>query len=122
LEWAFVVDRSAYRPKQTLKFAGFLRELDARGEFVPLPRRAVEVELTSEQKKTVLTRLKLTSDEQGRITGAYTFSVSDPVDRYRLSVPGYRGAAHLTLAEYRKAKKYLTISGQADAARFLLRF
>lgn len=118
----FVVDRGVYRPRQTLRFAGFLRALDERGEFVPLPGRTVEVVLSSEQKKSVATRLKLTSDEQGRITGAYTFQDSDSLDHYRLSIPGYRGSAPVTLAEYRKSKTYLSISGHPEGARLNLRF
>jgi hypothetical protein len=40
----FVVDRSVYRPQQTLRFAAFLRDLDARGEFVPRPAQTVKRE------------------------------------------------------------------------------
>ncbi len=32
----FVADRSVYRPGQPFHFAGFLRQLDERGEFVPV--------------------------------------------------------------------------------------
>lgn len=118
----FVVDRGVYRPRQTLRFAGFLRALDDRGEFVPLPGRSVEVVLASEQKKSVVTRLKVTSDEEGRIIGAYTFVDNDSLDHYRLSIPGYRGSAPVTLAEYRKSKTYLSISGHPEGARLNLRF
>jgi hypothetical protein len=117
----FVVDRGAYRPKQQLQFAGYLRQLDERGEFVPVSPRTVEVVLQSEQKKTVAARLKLTSDERGRITGEYRFLDNDPLDRYRLSIPGYRGSARVTLAEYRKSKTYLAIDGQSDGGRLKVR-
>jgi hypothetical protein len=78
--------------------------------------------LSSEQKKTAAVRLKLSSDEQGRIIGEYTFQDSDSLDRYRLSIPGYRGSARVTLAEYRKSKTYLTIRGQSEGACLKVRF
>src|SRR5207248_1813956 len=43
----FVVDRTAYRPGQPLHFAAFLRKQDSKGEFAPVCKQAVEVELTS---------------------------------------------------------------------------
>ena len=43
----FVVDRTAYRPGQPVKFVGFLRELTEGGRFEPLGGRAVNVELRS---------------------------------------------------------------------------
>jgi len=57
-----VVDRTAYRPTQTLHFAGFLRTVDPRGEFQPLPNREVEVHLVSEKKGTRAFKAKITSD------------------------------------------------------------
>lgn len=109
----FVLDRSVYRPKQTLHFAGFLRDLDADDEFVPQPARTVEVHLIGEQKKTTAARLKLTADTQGRIVGQYTFSDDDPLDNYRLTIPNYQGEARVRLAEYRKTKvgSVLTMRG-----------
>jgi hypothetical protein len=118
----FVVDRSAYRPGQSLRFAGFLRELDTRGEFVPLPRRPVEVVLRDDRKKTAIARLKLTSDQQGRIVGQHAFTSADPLGSYTLSIHGYRGAAVVTLAEYRKSKVQLAISGKRAGSQMELHF
>ena len=118
----FAVDRGVYRPNQTLHFAGFLRDPDSRGEFVPRPGQAVEVLLTSENKNITAARLKLTADEQGRITGDYTFSDADPLDTYRLSIPSYKGSARITVAEYRKSKNHLNILGERTGSRMMLSF
>ncbi|MGH7222331.1 MAG: MG2 domain-containing protein, partial [Gemmataceae bacterium] len=118
----FAVDRGVYRPKQTLHFAAFLRNLDSRGEFVPRPAQTVEVQLTSESKNITAARLKLTADSQGRLTGDYTFSDADPLDTYRLSIPSYKGSTRLTLAEYRKSKNHLNILGERKGSRLMLRF
>ena len=56
----FVVDRTAYRPGQTLHFAGFLRRPGRDGEFAPLAAKEVEVKLISRSKKTTAAKLKLT--------------------------------------------------------------
>src|SRR5262249_28761294 len=85
----FVTDRTVYRPGQPLHFAGFLRRLDGKGEFVPLPNETVEVHVTSERKKTVAGKLKLTSDAFGRIAGSYPFVEADALDTYTVSIPKY---------------------------------
>jgi hypothetical protein len=118
----FVLDRSVYRPNQTLRFAGFLRSLDERGEFTPLPTQSVEVLLTGERKKIIAARLKLTTDTQGRIAGEYTFGDADPLDGYRLSIPGYLGEARVSLAEYRKTMIHLNILGRREGSRLKLHF
>lgn len=118
----FALDRGVYRPKQTLHFAAFLRDLDSRGEFVPRPAQTVEVHLTSESKNITAAPLKLTADAQGRIIGDYTFGDADPLDTYRLSIPSYKGSARVTLAEYRKSKNHLNIVGEQKGSRLMLRF
>ena len=118
----FVVDRNAYRPNQTLRFAGFLREPDRRGEFVPIRGRDVEVTLTSKQKKTVAARLELTSDNFGRITGEYKFTAADALDTYELAIKDFAGKAEVTLAEFRKAKVRLKIDSAADGNHLKLKF
>jgi uncharacterized protein YfaS (alpha-2-macroglobulin family) len=118
----FIVDRPVYRLNQTLQFAAYLRQPDAQGEFMPLAGRAVEVQLTSQQKKTTATKMKLTSDDSGRIAGCYTFVEADPLDTYELTIPGFKGSAHVALAEYRKSKIKLRISGERDGDQVRLRF
>src|SRR5262249_38101497 len=117
----FVVDRTAYRPTQTLHFAGFLRTLNARGEFEPLPNRKVTVELVSEKKKTRAFKLETASDDFGRITGSYTFP-EDALDHYTLSVPGHKGSARILLAEYRKSKIKLKVDGTVQGDKLKLTF
>jgi hypothetical protein len=118
----FIVDRPVYRPNQALQFAAYLRQQDLNGEFLPLPRRQVEIHLTSQQKKTTAARLSLASDEMGRIAGIYTFSNADPLDTYELSIPDYKGTAQIALAEYRKSKIKLRIAGEREGDRVRLRF
>jgi uncharacterized protein YfaS (alpha-2-macroglobulin family) len=118
----FIVDRTAYRPAQTLNFAGFLRRPDSQGEFAPLAGRQVEVLLKSEKKNTTAAKLALTADEQGRIVGSYTFLEADALDGYRLSIPGFKGEARLTLGEFRKSKIKLKIDGQAGREQLKLKF
>jgi hypothetical protein len=108
----FVVDRTAYRPGQSIMFAGFLRKLSAKSEFEPIPNTEVEVSLVSQQKKTIAGKFKLRSDERGKIEGAYTFSEHDALDNYNLSVTGYKGNATVFLGEYRKSKIKLQITGE----------
>jgi uncharacterized protein YfaS (alpha-2-macroglobulin family) len=117
----FVVDRTAYRPTQTLHFAGFLRKMNAKGEFEPLPKREVEVELVSEKKRTHAFKMKTTSDDFGRITGAYTFQ-HDALDHYTLAVPGFKGSARVMLGEYRKSKIKLDIKGEVKSNKLELTF
>ncbi len=118
----FVIDRTVYRPGHALHFAGFLRKLDDRAEFVPVVNQAVEVRITSEKKKTVAGKLRLTSDDFGRITGAYTFTEADALDNYELSVAGYKGTARVSLAEFRKSKIKLKIAGAVEAGKLKLKF
>jgi hypothetical protein len=118
----FVLDRSVYRPGQELKFAGFLRKADDRGEFIPLAGENVSVTLVSERKKTTATTIKLTSDEMGRIEGSYKWTEGDVIDDYSLSVTGYKGTAKVGLAEYRKSKIKLKISGKRADEKLTLTF
>lgn len=118
----FIVDRPVYRPDQAVQFAAYLREPDERGDLRPVAGRAVEVHLTSVQKKTTAAKIKLTSDESGRIAGRYVFVDADQRDDYELSVPGFKGTARLALAEFRKSKIKLAITGQREGDKVRLRF
>jgi hypothetical protein len=87
-----VADRSVYRPGQPVHFAGFVRQLDERGEFVPLASRAVEVQLrrvgsgedhnrdegAAARKSTIANRWRLTTDDMGRIVGDHVFCRDRP--------------------------------------------
>jgi hypothetical protein len=118
----FVLDRFAYRPGQTLHFAAFLRQLDARQEWQPIRNREVEVQLVSQKRGTIAGRFKLASDDFGRVTGSYTFIDDDALDRYALGIPGFHGEGQLTLAEYRKPKVRLKITGKVENSRLKLSF
>ena len=134
----FVADRSVYRPGQPLHFAGFLRQLDERGEFVPLASRAVEVQLrrigsgeiadgdnggaAAARKTTLANRWHLTSDDSGRISGDYVFAEADPLGDYELSIAGFLGSSRFGLAEYRKTKLNLHISGERVGTHLRLNF
>jgi hypothetical protein len=118
----FVVDRTAYRPGQALHFAGFLRKQPSPGEFAPVADRAVEVVLTSQRKGTKAAKMKLTSDELGRVVGSYVFTDGDALDHYTLSVPGYKGEARVLLGEYRKSKVKLRITGAVEGEKMRLTF
>jgi hypothetical protein len=118
----FIVDRSAYRPGQTLHFACFLRQLDRAGEFVPLAKRAVDVELTSQTKQSLAAKLSLESDDFGRIVGSYAFSDADALDNYTLSIADYEGTAPVYLGEFRKSQVKLTVDGQISDGTLKLQF
>ena len=118
----FVVDRSVYRPGQALRFAAFLRRQDHVGRFVPVDPQDVEVRLTSVQKRTVAAKLRLRSDAAGRLTGEYTFSEADALDSYELSAVGFKGAATVALAEFRKSKIKLNIAGKRTDQKLDLSF
>jgi hypothetical protein len=118
----FVVDRTAYRPTQTFHYAGFLRSLDAGGEFRPIANREVEIQLASEKKGTRAFKVKTTSDEFGRITGSYTFTEADALDHYLLSVKDFKGSARVLLGEYRKSKIRLKINGTVKEEKLKLMF
>jgi len=118
----FVVDRTAYRPGQTLKFAGFLRTENADRKVVPVKDTEVQVNLLSGRKNTVAATLKLKSDEFGRITGEYKFSEGDGLDTYRLKIQGFNGQALVKLAEFRKAKVRLKIDSEIQDRKMTLKF
>ncbi len=103
-----ITDRGAYRPGQKLQLTAFLRRLEG-GELRPALTSPVEVRLVSDTKGTVAAKLLLPVDASGRATGEYTFSPADPLDTYTVQVPGFRGTAKVTLAEYRKAKVKLDV-------------
>jgi Alpha-2-macroglobulin family/Bacterial Alpha-2-macroglobulin MG10 domain/A-macroglobulin TED domain len=118
----FVLDRLVFRPGQTMNFAGFLREMDADGEFKPVPKKEIEVALTSEKKKTAAKKWKLTSDEAGRITADYKFADADPIDAYTLNIAGVKGGAKVELAEYRKLTSSFAINGQLEGGKLRVQF
>lgn len=118
----FVVDRTAYRPTQSLHFAGFLRRLTAAGEFEPVANADVDVHLVSQQKQTKAFQTRLTSDRHGKITGSYVFTDADALDTYTLQIPGYKGSAKLLLGEYRKSKIRLKITGDIKDEKLDLKF
>lgn len=118
----FIVDRTAYRPTQSLNFAGFLRRLNAQGEFEPITHTDVDVELISQQKQTKIYKARLTSDGNGKIGSSYVFSDADPLDTYALRINGYKGEAKLLLGEYRKSKIRLKISGDVKDEKLTLKF
>ncbi len=118
----FVVDRTAYRPGQTLHFVAFLRRLGAAGRFEPLTGQQVDVEIRSVKKKTVAAKLRLQSDDFGRIAGQYAFVPQDALDEYTVSIPGYKGEARLKLAQFRKAKVRLEIAGRTEGGKLRLTF
>lgn len=118
----FVTDRSAYRPGHTLKFAAFVRKFSAVGEFEPIRDEEVMVDLTSNTRGTRATRMKLRSDSFGRVVGQYTFSEADALDHYTLSADKYTGSVSVLLAEYRKSKVSLKITGELKEGRLMLTF
>jgi hypothetical protein len=118
----FVVDRTAYRPGQTLQFAAYLRQVDDRGEFVPLAHTDVEVVLASRMKGLVANRWNVRSDDLGRVVGSYVFRESDLLEHYELRIANFKGTAEVLLAEYRKSKVRLQIRGTLTNRRMALRF
>jgi alpha-2-macroglobulin len=118
----FLADRHVYRPGQTLHVVGFLRQLNERGEFVPLTNKNIEVTLKTERKSTVVQRWKATSDEMGRFSGEYRFVEADPLDNYELSIPEYQGKLQVNLTEYRKSKVQLQITTEQKGSDVKLSF
>ncbi|HEV3383358.1 MAG TPA: alpha-2-macroglobulin family protein, partial [Gemmata sp.] len=118
----FIANRSAYRPGHTLMFAAFLRALLPNGEFEPVVNREVTIDLTSLTKQTRATRLKLKSDDFGRITGEYTFSEADALDHYILSAEGFSGDAKVLFGEYRKSKVGLKLTGEVKDGKLQVAF
>jgi len=118
----FVVDRTVYRPGHELQFAAFLRNVDSDGRFTPIANKDVEVVIRSKSRNTVACKLKLTSDAFGRITGEYRFMGEDALDDYTLTATGYTGKARVKLAEFRKAKVRLNISGERKGNALKLQF
>lgn len=108
----FVVDRPVVRAGQQLHFAGFLRRMDRRGGFHPIRYAKVEVRITSKSKGNVAAAMKAVSDGFGRIGGSYRFMEADSLDDYELTVKGYKGSALVKLAEFRKSKVKLVITGK----------
>ncbi len=118
----FVIERSAYRPGQTVKFAGFLRRENQRGEFIADGKRLAHVTIASVSKQTKVLELNLESDEQGRIEGEYTFSNADALGEYQLRVNNVLGDAKFQLGEFRKSKVRLKIDSELDDRELKLKF
>jgi uncharacterized protein YfaS (alpha-2-macroglobulin family) len=118
----FVLERSVYRPGQELKFAGFLRKVDERGEFIPFVGQNVSVKIVSDHKQTTATTLQLKSDDMGRVEGVYRWTEGDVMDEYTLSIDGFKGTAKVSLAEYRKSKIKLKVGGKVDEGKLTLSF
>ena len=118
----FITDRSAYRPKDTVKFVAFLRAMTSSGEFQPISDRQVAVTLTSRGKQTRAGKVELKSDAFGRIVGELPFSEADALDHYALEAAGFVGKTEVLLAEYRKTQVSLAIAGEVKGDRLALAF
>jgi uncharacterized protein YfaS (alpha-2-macroglobulin family) len=118
----YVIDRSAYRPGQTINFVGFLRTETAGGKFVPAANQKVQATIVSVGKQTTAATLELTSDEFGRVEGDYQFSQADALGEYTLRIGGFPGTAQFKLAEFRKAKVRLKIDSELDDRNLKLKF
>jgi hypothetical protein len=118
----FILDRQVFRPGQALHFVAFLRVPDAKGEFVPIADKPVEVQLVSEKKKTTVKKWNLTADAFGKIASEYTFAETDPLEAYTLTIDGHRGAARLALAEYRKLTNQLILGGEFAGGKLNLHY
>jgi len=118
----FVVDRTVYRPGHELQFAGFVRRVGFDGRFTPIAHTDVEVVIRSKSRNTIACKLKLASDAFGRITGKYRFMSEDALDDYTLIATGHTGQAQVKLAEFRKAKVRLHITGKREGKAMRLRF
>ena len=57
----------------------------------------------------------------GRVAGQYTFTTADALDDYALTAAGFAGEAGVRLAEYRKAKVGLAITGELDGDKLRAR-
>jgi len=118
----FVVDRSVFRPNTELKFAAFLREADGEGNWQPLLRESVEIEITSMSKNITAAKFEVKPDDFGRVTGSYKFTKADALDDYRISVAGLGGSATVKVAEFRKAKVRLDITSEREEDQLTLKF
>ncbi len=126
---AFVVtDRSAYRPGHTLKFVSYVHDTADGIDFKPRANQEFTVDLTSETRGTRAARLKLRSDDAGRLTGQYTFSDADSLDHYRVSIhpqgeaAPLDGGARVLLGEYRKTKVGLKLKGEVKDGKLVVTF
>ncbi len=126
---AFVItDRSAYRPGHTLKFVAYLHNTRDAVSFNPLANKDFTVDVVSETRGTRATRLKLRSDDAGRLTGQYTFTDADSLDHYRLVVTEsdaqqpLEGSARVLLGEYRKTKVGLKLKGEVKDGKLVVTF
>lgn len=133
---AFVVtDRSAYRPGHTLKFVAYVHDSANGIDYKPVANTDFTVDLVSEQRRTRATRLKLRSDDAGRVVGQYTFTDADELDHYALhltersarpddsgnsaSIPG---GARVLLGEYRKTKVGVKLKGEVKDGKLVVTF
>jgi|GEM_PF-4111586 len=118
----YVVDRTAYRPGDKVKFAAFLRRETVEGEWQPVRNKTVACQVVSRNKQTTATTLELTSDSFGRITGEFHFTEADMLDTYDISIAETVGKAIVKLAEFRKAKVRLNIDAKRVDEQLLVEF
>ena len=118
----FIVDRGVYRPKQEMRFAGYVRRLGPDRRFTPITNHAIKVVLRNASRGTVARAFELTTDEHGRIVGSYTFSEGDAVDDYTLQAPNHHGSVTLKLAEFRKSKVRLKLDHEVVGGKLAYTF
>ncbi|MBN9118074.1 MAG: hypothetical protein J0I06_02720 [Planctomycetes bacterium] len=134
---AFVVtDRSAYRPGHTLKFVAYVHDTADGIDFKPVANTEFVVDLVSETRRTRAARMKLRTDDSGRLTGRYTFTDADQLDHYLLNVGGptgdqpddrappngLPGSARVLLGEYRKTKVGVKLKGAVKDGKLEVTF
>src|SRR5262249_30341957 len=125
---AFIVtDRSAYRPGHTLKFVAYVHDTPDGIDFKPIANQDFTVDLLSETRGTRATRLKLRTDDAGRLTGQYTFTDADSLDHYNLMISQgpdtpVAGGARVLLGEYRKTKVSLKLKGEVKDGKLVVTF
>ena len=126
---AFIItDRSAYRPGHTVKFVAYVRDTKDGIDFTPVANQEYTVDLTSDTRQTRAARLKLRTDDAGRLTGQYTFGDADPLDFYRINIraqgetPSLEGSARVLLGEYRKTKVGLKLKGEVKDGKLVVTF
>jgi hypothetical protein len=132
---AFIVtDRSAYRPGHTLKFVAYVHDTTDGMDFKPVANTDFTVDVVSETRNTRAGRLKLRTDDAGRLTGQYTFTDADALDHYLVKIddvhfvngngPTSRinGSARVLLGEYRKTKVGLKLKGEVKDGKLVVTF
>jgi len=112
-----LTDRPVYRPRDTVHFRVWLRELNHGKYAAPSPKQDVHVQIYDARNNQAAT-IKLEADEFGGATGEFKLGEEPPLGVYRIQINGnWAGGGVFRVEEYKKPEFVVTVKPAATTAR-----